>query len=111
VAGAHTPLVHTGLAGFVQSVLAKHCAQLPLPSHLTPPPGVEHVVPIATFCVPHAQLEHVATVHGFSVGGQSEGAWHAQPLEELELLDELLLDELVEPPPDELLDLLLVELL
>jgi len=89
-------MVQTGLAAFVQSVLVKHWTQLPLPSHFTPPPA-EHVVPIATGCVPHVQLEHVATVQGFSVGGQSEGVWQAQPPDELELLLdelELLLDEL-----------------
>ncbi len=97
-------MVQTGLAGFVQSVLVKHWTQLPLPSHLTPPPAMQ-VVPIATGCVPHVQLEHVATVQGFSVGGQSEGAWQAQPLDELELLEalELLLEELeLEPPFEEL---------
>jgi len=103
-------MVQTGLAGFVQSVLVKHWTQLPLPSHFTPPPA-EHVVPIATGCVPHVQLEHVATVQGFSVGGQSEGVWQAQPPDELELLlDELeLLDE--DPPAPPVLLLLLLAVL
>jgi hypothetical protein len=99
VAGAHTPMVQTGVDGLEQSAAEVHCTHLPIPSHLTPLP-TEHAVPAATSCVPHTQLLQVAVTHGLELSGQSAGFMHAQLPEELDELEELVLDVLdtVIPP-------------